>query len=118
MSAKAYKTQKNVQRIKEYGGITMSQIRMSPELMRTRSSEVHGQGQMFNEVIQKMRGIINELQTEWEGNASRQFAAQFESLQPSFNSMHRLFEDLSKQLSETARVVEEMDATIASKFKG
>jgi len=95
----------------------MSQIRMTPDRMRSRAGEVTAQGQSFQEVIQRMRGIINELQTEWEGQASRQFAAQFESLQPSFNSMQRLFEDLSLQLARTADAVEQMDSEIASKFK-
>ena len=95
----------------------MSQIRMSPEMMRTRSAEVTQQGQAFGDTISRMRSIINELQVEWEGRASQQFAAQFENLQPSFNSMQQLFEDLSTQLRETARVVEETDAQIASKFR-
>ena len=95
----------------------MSQIRMSPEMMRTRSTEVTQQGQAFQETITRMRNIINELQAEWEGEASRRFAGQFEALQPSFNSMRDLFEDLSRQLFETARVVEETDAQIASKFR-
>jgi WXG100 family type VII secretion target len=95
----------------------MSQIRMTPDMMRTRAGEVNSQGQAFQEVIQRMRGIINELQSEWEGQASQQFAAQFESLQPSFNSMQRLFEDLNKQLIGTADAVEQMDQQIASKFR-
>ena len=95
----------------------MSQIRMSPEMMRTRSAEVTQQGQAFGDVISRMRAIINELQVEWEGRASQQFATQFENLKPSFNSMQQLFEDLSTQLRETARVVEETDAQIASKFR-
>ena len=95
----------------------MSQIRMTPDSMRSRAGEVTTQGQSFQEVIQRMRGIIGELQTEWEGQASRQFAAQFESLQPSFNSMQRLFEDLSMQLKKTADAVEQMDSEIANRFK-
>jgi len=95
----------------------MSQIRMTPTTMRSRAGEVTTQGQNFQDVIQRMRGIINELQGEWEGQASRQFAAQFESLQPSFNSMQRLFEDLSMQLVRTADAVEQMDSEIANRFK-
>jgi WXG100 family type VII secretion target len=97
--------------------MNMSQIRMTPDVMRTRAVEVNSQGQNFADVIQRMRGIINELQSEWEGQASQQFAAQFESLQPSFNSMQRLFEDLSMQLRGTAEAVEQMDSQIASKFR-
>ena len=95
----------------------MSQIRMTPSQMRTHAGEVNNQAQAYADVIQRMRGIINELRGEWEGQASQQFAAQFESLQPSFAAMQRLFEDLSYQLKGTADAVEQMDSQIASKFK-
>jgi len=94
------------------------QIRMSPEQMRIRSNEVKNQHGAFVEVIEKMRGIIGNLETEWEGAASRAFSAQFYGLQPSFESMKQLLEDLSTQLDQTAYVIETTDAQIASKFGG
>ena len=92
------------------------QIRMTPDQMRSRSGEVRGQGETFQGVINRMQGIINELQTEWEGEASRSFAAQFDSLKPSFNKMKELIDDISKQLAQTADSVEQLDRDIASKF--
>jgi len=50
------------------------QIRMTPETMRTRATEVRHQGETFQEVIGRMHGIITELQSEWEGAASQAFA--------------------------------------------
>ena len=94
------------------------QIRMTPDQMRTRSGEVKGQGETFQGVIDRMQGIINELQTEWEGEASRSFATQFDSLKPSFVKMRELIDDISKQLTQTADAVEQLDRDIASKFGG
>jgi len=92
------------------------QIRMTPGQMRTRSGEVRNEGEKFQDVINKMQTIINELQTEWEGEASRSFEAQFNSLKPSFNNMRQLIEDISMQLAQTADAVEELDRSIAGKF--
>ena len=92
------------------------QIRMTPEQMRSRAGEVRNQGENFQEVINRMQNIINELQTEWEGAASRAFAQQFDALKPSFNDMRQLIADIGTQLDATANAVEQLDQDIASKF--
>ena len=92
------------------------QIRLTPETMRQRSGEVRTEGQNFEQVISKMQSVINELETEWEGEASRRFAEQFNTLRPSFNEMRELIEDISMQLSGTADAIEQLDSDIASKF--
>ncbi len=93
------------------------QIRMTPETMRQRAGEVRGEGETFQDVINKMQNIINELQTEWEGQASQQFAQQFDTLKPSFNDMKQLIDDIGSQLDATANAVEQLDQDIAGKFK-
>lgn len=93
------------------------QIRMTPEQMRSRAGEVRNQGQTFQEVIDKMQNLINELQTEWEGQASQSFAQQFDSLKPSFNNMRQLIDDIGTQLDQTANAVEQLDQDIAAKFR-
>ena len=92
------------------------QFRMTPDMMRTRAGEVNNQGQEYENVINRMQNIINELQTEWEGKASRSFYDQFEALKPSFNKMRELFVDLSTQLNQTADAVQQMDEHIANQF--
>jgi len=93
------------------------QIRMTPEQMRGRAGEVRNQGETFQEVINRMGNIINELQSEWEGQASQAFAEQFNRLKPSFNDMRQLIEDIGTQLDATANAVEQLDQDIASRFR-
>ena len=92
------------------------QIRITPETMRQRAGEVRVQGNNFQEVIDRTHSIINELQSEWEGQASHQFAQQFERLKPSFNEMRELLYQLSKQLDGTAEALEQLDQDIAGRF--
>ena len=93
------------------------QIRMTPEQMRQRAGEVRTQGETFQDVINRMQSIISELQTEWEGQASRAFAEQFDRLKPAFNDMRQLIDDIGSQLNATANAVEQLDQDIASKFR-
>jgi len=91
-------------------------ISMTPEQMRVRSGEVNGQAETFQGVIDKMQNVINELQVEWEGAASQAFAAQFDSLKPSFYNMKELLEDIATQLYQTAAATEQLDQDIAAKY--
>ena len=50
-------------------------------------------------------------------HASENFAAQFESLQPSFNQMDQLILDISKQYKDVADSTQALDEEIARKFK-
>lgn len=93
------------------------QIRITPQQMRQRSSEVRNQGETFQGVIGRMQSIINELQSEWEGQASRAFAEQFDRLRPAFNDMRQLIEDIGTQLNATADAVERLDQEIAGRFR-
>jgi len=90
---------------------------MTPEQMRARAGEVRNQGTAMEEVISRLGNVINELQTEWEGQASRAFAEQFERLRPAFNDMRQLVHDIGTQLDGTANAVEQLDQDIASRFR-
>ena len=50
-------------------------------------------------------------------HASERLAAQFESLQPSFNQMDQLILDIAKQCDDVADATQALDEEIASKFK-
>ena len=50
------------------------------------------------------------------GEASRQFAAQFESLRPSFNEMAELIESIARQCDGVAEATERLDSEMARKF--
>jgi len=93
------------------------QIRMTPEDMRARAGDVDGQRNAFNDLLNRMNGILNQLESEWDGAASRSFRDQFEELrQTAFKNMENLLQDLGTQLRQTAAAVEELDNKIASKI--
>lgn len=92
------------------------QIRITPSEMRTRANDFRNAGEDYNQVVGNMRNLISILQDEWEGEASRQFAAQFESLKPTFDSMLDLINAIAKQCDDTATAIEDLDNDIASKF--
>lgn len=93
-----------------------SQIRITPEAMHGRANEFRSAEDDFRQVVTKMKNLIVTLQGEWEGQASDRFASQFESLQPSFDKMSELINNIAKQCDDVADATQALDEEIASKF--
>jgi WXG100 family type VII secretion target len=54
----------------------------------------------------------------WEGESSRAFSEQYQTLRPSFIQMQQLLDDISAQLNSTAKALEDADQQIASQIRG
>ena len=89
-----------------------SQIRMTPEKMRTRAGEYN-----LQTVITKMDALLKNLQAEWEGSASEAYAARFAELRPGFVKAKDLIDEISAALKKTAQIVEDTDNSIANQFR-
>lgn len=94
-----------------------NQIRMTPETMRTRAGEYTTQANNLETVITKMDTLLQNLQGEWEGNASEAYAARFAELRPGFVKAKELIDEISAALMRTAQIVEETDNSIANQFR-
>ena len=96
----------------------MGQIRMTPDTMRSRASEYANQAESLQQIISKMDALLSNLQSEWDGEASRAYAERFAQLRPGFVSAKELIDEISKALISSANIVEETDSKIAGQFRG
>jgi len=94
-----------------------SQIRMTPDKMRSRANEYTTQANNLDSIINKMDSLLKELQGEWEGNASEAYVARFTELRPGFVKAKDLINEISASLKKTADIVEETDNRIANQFR-
>ncbi len=95
----------------------MAQIRITPDQIRTRAAELRKEGQNLEDVINKIQGLIYNLQDEWDGEASREFVEQFDSLKPSFELVYNLICKIGNKCDITADALESLDQEIASSFR-
>jgi WXG100 family type VII secretion target len=98
--------------------MAQGQIRMTPETMRTRAGEYTAQAEALQGIINKMDSLLNNLQSEWEGEASQAYAARFTELRPGFVKAKDLIDEISAALKSTANIVEQTDQNIANQFRG
>ena len=95
----------------------MSQIRITPQELRGCANQCRAYGDEQQDLIQKTQTLIDNLQTQWEGQASRAYAEQFASLRPAYDRIRELYVELSQQMDGAATTMESVDAEIASKFR-
>lgn len=94
------------------------QIRITPDTMRIRAGEYDGQAAAVGDVITKMDNLLNQLQSEWEGDASRAYAERFAQLRPSFVNAQNLISEIATSLRNAAANIEQTDQSLASGFRG
>ena len=93
-------------------------IRVTPAELEAMSSRYSNESAQVEEQISRLNGMIEELQSMWEGESSRAFADQYVALRPSFEDMAKLLEDVSLQLKNTAHALADADRQIASQIRG
>lgn len=93
------------------------QIRMSPETMRTRANQTSKQAEAVQNVIVTMDRLLQTLKSEWEGDAMRGYEERYNTIKPSFQNAKDLLDEISYNLKETARIVEETDRNIGSQYR-
>lgn len=94
-----------------------NQIRMTPDTMRTRANEYTNQASNIQQTIDKLDRLLQQLQQEWEGDASKAYAEKFTQLRPGFVKTKELVDEIAAALKKTAQIVEDTDRNIASQFK-
>ena len=94
-----------------------NQIRMTPEMMRTRAGQYTTQANNLQDIITAMDNLLRQLQSEWEGEASRAYAGKFAELRPGFVKAKELIDEISTALKSTANIVEQTDQNIAGQFR-
>lgn len=95
----------------------MSQIRLTPEMLRVRAKSYQQEAQKMDEIVRKCNQLITQLHQEWEGKSAIAFQQQFEQLKPNMKKMTQLIETISQQLNQTANAIESLDNEIANKLR-
>ncbi|KMK95775.1 WXG100 family type VII secretion target [Rossellomorea marisflavi] len=93
-------------------------IRVTPAELDGMSGRYSNEKGKLESQIGDLDGMIRELESMWEGESSRAFSDQYERLRPSFVEMQELLGDISLQLKNTARAIEDADNQIASQIRG
>ncbi|PNY19856.1 WXG100 family type VII secretion target [Streptococcus parauberis] len=96
----------------------MSQIKLTPEELRTSAQKYTTGSQSITDVLTALTQEQAVIDENWDGTAFDSFEAQFNELSPKITQFAQLLEDINQQLLKVADVVEQTDSDIASQING
>jgi len=94
------------------------QIRITPDDMREIARKYNSEAEEVSGVIDRMDGLFNNLQSEWEGQASQAYAQRYTELRPGFVSAKDLIVEIANALNSVATQLAETDSSIANALRG
>ena len=92
----------------------MALIQITPEALRGKAGEVRSYKGEHDEVIQRLRTLVNGLSETWKGDAQTAFVDKFESIQASFTNFSEMLEGYAKLMDTAATEMENADQSLKS----
>ncbi|MED4129431.1 WXG100 family type VII secretion target [Shouchella miscanthi] len=93
-------------------------IRVTPEELYQKAEDYNRSSGEVHDLISRLDGFRDQLQGMWDGQASEAFVQQYDELKPSFVRMGDLLGEVSEQLRNSGRTLEETDQQIAGNIRG
>lgn len=88
-------------------------IQVTPEVLRSKANEIKGYRTQHDEVISKVKGLVNSLPDSFKGEAATAFVNKFGEMESTFTNFSELLGSFATKLEENARVLEEADRMAA-----
>ena len=94
-----------------------NEIKLTPDQMRERARAFGNERDNLQRSIDNMGKLISALTNEWKGEASKAYEKRYNDLKPAFKNCKALMNELSVNLNQSAKIMEETDRKIAGQLK-
>lgn len=85
----------------------MAVIQVTPETLRQKATDVRTYKGEHDDVIAKLKILVNGLNETWKGEAQDAFLAKFESMQSTFTNFSEMLEGYAKLMDAHATRMEQ-----------
>ena len=96
----------------------MAIIQVTPEILRSKATELRGIKDEHDQAMAKMRTLILGLNETFKGAAHDAYVAKYEGMASTFTQFSQMIEDYAKMLDTTATSMETTDAESARIIQG
>ena len=90
----------------------MEIIQVTPETLRQKATDVRTYKSEHDDVIAKLKTLVNGLNETWKGEAQDAFLAKFESMQSTFTNFSDMLEGYAKLMDTAATQLENTDQSL------
>ncbi|WP_156625329.1 WXG100 family type VII secretion target [Clostridium tertium] len=100
-----------------YGGVKMSQIRMTPQELYDGATFISNTAQELENQLNALKQRVDTVTNNWEGAAQSSFVISFEELYKLFKEQFPpTVEGIAQQMQGAAQAIEQTDAELAKSF--
>ena len=93
-------------------------ILVTAELLRAKAGELRGMRGEHDEVMNKMRNLIMNLNEVWKGDSQTALVERYEGMQSTFTNFSELLESYAQLMDKAAAAFENADQQNASHISG
>jgi len=90
----------------------MAMIQVTPETLRQKATDVRTYKGEHDDVIAKLKTLVNGLNETWKGEAQDAFLSKFESMQSTFTNFSDMLEGYAKLMDTAATQLEDTDQSL------
>ena len=92
----------------------MEGLNVTPEALKERATEINNKVNQIGNVLNNVSQTVGRVPDAFEGKASSEFQAKYDSLKQSFDKFSGKMQEYVAFLNKTADSYSQMDATIAN----
>ena len=93
-------------------------IRITPESLESNAKKVDGYNAEFNSTMTNLKNLVDNLGSEWEGQAQTAFVTDFENMKKTITSFSECLERYANAMRTAAQELRQADENLKSKMSG
>ncbi len=93
-------------------------IRITPESLRGNATKVDGYRSEFDTTMSNLQRLVDNLSSEWEGQAQTAFTNDFQNMKKTITSFSQCLQRYSDAMRTAATELEQADQNLKSKMSG
>ena len=95
----------------------MANIAFSSEQAQSVANSIKSKGEQAKSIVEQLDKEIKNVAGWWQGESSKAFIEEFTQLKPSLDKLVECVGNISKQLTEIARIKEQSEKDMAAQLR-
>lgn len=91
-------------------------LRVDYEALEVSANTLTEQGNIFEDCINMMQKVINDLPDVWEADTSKRYVEQFEDAEPGLRQVREMIEDMAQQMRKISENFAQADSDMAGQM--
>ncbi|MDR1299304.1 MAG: WXG100 family type VII secretion target [Oscillospiraceae bacterium] len=94
----------------------MAKIRITPETLESQAAKLNGMKEQHEGLYNQIKQLVNDVATEWEGEANQAFTQSFNSNDAAFKKFSQDMESFRQRMIKAAQEMRAAEESVKAKM--